>query len=321
MEWSPDLMKKLEALRSKIEQTGQDFETYVNGWQLQRFQNYWDYIQLDTLLSLQRPVTQVEDEPIFIIYHQITELYFKLARIEIDAIAKNEANTVADFTERIHRINRYFGALRGSFGVMELGMKKEEFLAFRDALAPASGFQSVQYRIIELGCAPLINIVSESRREELADASIGDQMEGIYWKNGATREDNGKPAYTATQFMDKYWDDLLFTAEAYEHCNIWVRFQELKSNASDDERKQLEDALRALDLNINVNWPLQHYKTAVRYLSKKPTDIPATGGTNWQKYLPPRFQRRIFFPELWTAEQKAEWGKSWVHEVLAELES
>ena len=68
MEWSPDLMKKLEALRSKIEQTGQDFETYVNGWQLQRFQNYWDYIQLDTLLSLQRPVTQVEDEPIFIIY-------------------------------------------------------------------------------------------------------------------------------------------------------------------------------------------------------------------------------------------------------------
>ena len=67
-------------------------------------------------------------------------------------------------------------------------MKKEEFLAFRDALAPASGFQSVQYRIIELGCAPLINIVSESRREELADASIEDQMEGIYWKNGATRE-------------------------------------------------------------------------------------------------------------------------------------
>ncbi len=55
------------------------------------------------------------------------------------------------------------------------------------------------------------------------------------------------------------------------------------------EVTQLEDALRLLDLNINVNWPLQHYKTAVRYLSKKPSDIPATGGTNWQKYLPPRF--------------------------------
>ena len=66
MEWSPELMRKLEALRAKIEATDQDFETYVNGWQLQRFQNYWDYIQLDTLLSLQRPTTEVEDEPIFI---------------------------------------------------------------------------------------------------------------------------------------------------------------------------------------------------------------------------------------------------------------
>ena len=321
MEWSPDLMNKLEALRSKIEQTGQDFDTYVDGWQLQRFQNYWDYIQLDTLLSLQRPLTKVEDEPIFIIYHQITELYFKLTRIEIDSIAKNDANTVEDFTKRIQRINRYFGALRGSFSVMELGMNKEEFLAFRNALSPASGFQSVQYRIIELGCTPLINIVSESRRDELVDTSIEDMMEGIYWKNGATREDNGKPAYTATQFMDKYWDDLLFTAKAYEHCNIWVRFQELREKANKAQRKQLEDALRALDLNINVSWPLQHYKTAVRYLSRKPTDIPATGGTNWQKYLPPRFQRRIFFPDLWTESQKTEWGKSWVHEVLAELEA
>ena len=129
-----------------------------------------------------------------------------------------------------------------------------------------------------------------------------------------------RPAYTATQFIEKYWDDLLFTAEAYEHCNIWQRFQELQSKANTEELAEVKNALRALDLNVNVNWPLQHYKTAVRYLSKKPTDIPATGGTNWQKYLPPRFQRRIFFPELWTEQQKAEWGKSWVNEVLAELE-
>ena len=320
MEWSPELMRKLEALRSKIEATDQDFETYVNGWQLQRFQNYWDYIQLDTLLSLQRPTTEVEDEPIFIIYHQITELYFKLARIEIDAIAKSSDSTVPEFIERVQRINRYFGALRGSFGVMELGMKKEEFLAFRDALAPASGFQSVQYRIIELGCSPLINLVPENLRESLNNASIEKQLEHIYWKSGATVEDTGKPAYTATQFIEKYWDDLLFTAEAYEHCNIWQRFQELQSKANTEELAEVKNALRALDLNVNVNWPLQHYKTAVRYLSKKPTYIPATGGTNWQKYLPPRFQRRIFFPELWTEQQKAEWGKSWVHEVLAELE-
>ena len=314
-------MQKLTALREKIESTDQDFETYVNGWQRSRFQNYWDYIQLDTLLTLQRPVTDIADEPIFIIYHQITELYFKLARIEIDAIAAAEVLEVADFAERIHRINRYFGALRGSFGVMEKGMKKEEFLSFRDALAPASGFQSVQYRIIEMGCAPVLHIVAEDKRESVAGLPVAEQMEYIYWKDGAKVTHTGKPAYTATQFMNKYWDDLVYTAETYEHCNIWVRYQELvRDGISTAEREELETALRLLDLNVNVNWPLQHYKTAVRYLSGDPDAIAATGGTNWQKYLPPRFQRRIFFPDLWTQEQRAEWGKSWVQEVLSELE-
>ena len=44
--------------------------------------------------------------------------------------------------------------------------------------------------------------------------------------------------------------------------------------------------MRWLDINVNVNWPLAHYKSAVRYLHKDPVDIAATGGTNWQKYLP-----------------------------------
>ncbi|MEO0404870.1 MAG: tryptophan 2,3-dioxygenase, partial [Bacteroidota bacterium] len=47
-------------------------------------------------------------------------------------------------------------------------------------------------------------------------------------------------------------------------------------------------------------------------LQKDPKDIEATGGTNWQKYLPPRFQKRIFFPELLTKEEIDEWGKGWV---------
>ena len=65
-------------------------------------------------------------------------------------------------------------------------------------------------------------------------------------------------------------------------------------------------------MNVNVNWPLVHYKSAVRYLQAKEGDVPATGGTNWQKYLPPRFQKRIFYPELWSNEEMENWGKSWV---------
>jgi tryptophan 2,3-dioxygenase len=51
-------------------------------------------------------------------------------------------------------------------------------------------------------------------------------------------------------------------------------------------------------------------------LAKDPSDIAATGGTNWQKYLPPRFQKRIFYPELWTTEEYENWGKAWVEEAF-----
>jgi tryptophan 2,3-dioxygenase len=71
-------------------------------------------------------------------------------------------------------------------------------------------------------------------------------------------------------------------------------------------------------LNVNVNWPLVHYKSAVRYLSSAKEDIDATGGTNWQKYLPPRFQKRIFFTELWTEEEMNNWGRQWVVKALSE---
>ena len=74
--------------------------------------------------------------------------------------------------------------------------------------------------------------------------------------------------------------------------------------------------MKTLDANVNINWPLQHYKTAARYLLKDEDGVPATGGTNWQKYLPPRFMKRIFFPELWSSEEKENWGKSWVEDLV-----
>ncbi|MHB8401958.1 MAG: tryptophan 2,3-dioxygenase family protein, partial [Bacteroidia bacterium] len=49
---------------------------------------------------------------------------------------------------------------------------------------------------------------------------------------------------------------------------------------------------------------------------RNPEDIAATGGTNWQKYLPPRFQKRMFFPALWTDTEKEEWGKQWVKKFV-----
>ena len=78
----------------------------------------------------------------------------------------------------------------------------------------------------------------------------------------------------------------------------------------------MKQALRQNDVNVNINWPLAHYKSAVRYLARQDKDVAATGGTNWQKYLPPRFQKRIFYPSLWSSEEHENWGKAWVEESL-----
>ena len=73
---------------------------------------------------------------------------------------------------------------------------------------------------------------------------------------------------------------------------------------------------KTLDVYLNITWRLSHYRSAVRYLAAKGVDVPATGGTNWQRFLPRRFQRIIAFPSIWTEEEKANWGKSWVDEQL-----
>jgi tryptophan 2,3-dioxygenase len=145
------------------------------------------------------------------------------------------------------------------------------------------------------------------------ESSIEEMFEDIYWKQGATEVETGKKTLTLKQFEKKYYEKFITHAHQYEHKNIWKKYKSLSKE--DQANKELIDALRQLDINVNVNWPLAHYKSAVRYLAQKDSDVPATGGTNWQKYLPPRFQKRIFYPELWTESEIQEWGKAWVENI------
>lgn len=318
------IKEQLKKLEEKYEAMGQDISSYLDGLLLSNYLTYWDYIKVDTLLTLQQPKTDFPDEEIFIVYHQITELYFKLVLHEVHQIAHNgrqvfengfdegwnEALSADFLIARLKRINQYFDALTKSFDIMVQGMEKEQFLRFRMALLPASGFQSAQYRKIEMACTPMINMVQKDKREELKNASISEQFEYIYWKLGATELKNGKKTLTLRQFEKKYTQEFLEWAATYEDKNIWKKYQELSKE--DQQNEALIEQLRNLDLHVNVFWPLVHYKSAVRYLQLDTEDIAATGGTNWQKYLPPRFQKRIFFPDLWSTEEQEEWGKGWV---------
>jgi tryptophan 2,3-dioxygenase len=190
-------------------------------------------------------------------------------------------------------------------------MEHDQFLKFRMSLLPASGFQSAQYRMIEICATDFIHLVSKDHRKKFSeDSPVKDMFEFIYWKAGATELATGKKTLTLEQFEEKYSDTLIDLAEKKRTTNLWKLFKHLSEN--DQKDTGLIGLMKLLDVNVNVNWPLSHYKSAVRYLQKDPEDIKATGGTNWQKYLPPRFQKRIFYPELWTEGEIQEWGKGWV---------
>ncbi len=316
MDLTPEIQKKLVLLQEKYSLQGQDLSLYLDGLLHSKTVNYWDYIQVDTLLSLQKTYTEFPDETIFLMYHQITELYFKLALHEFDQLANNTSLTTDFFIKRVGRINRYFEALTKSFEIMVEGMEQEQFLQFRLSLHPASGFQSAQYRKIEIASTDFIHLVHKNKRSNYSgNEAIKDLFENLYWKEGATEEKTGKKTLTLVQFEERYREEFIQFGEENRLKNLFQVYLRL----SEEEQKdpQVIQVLKQNDINVNVNWPLMHYKSAVRYLAKKESDIPATGGTNWQKYLPPRFQKRIFYPSLWNETEIENWGKSWVEEVFA----
>lgn len=314
MELKPEIIDRIKRLAEKYDSMGQDLVSYLDGLLYSDYLTYWDYIHLDTLLSLQSPRTSFPDEEIFIMYHQITELYFKLGLHELKQLAERETLGAEFLTARLKRVNSYFEALTKSFEIMVEGMEKEQFLQFRMALLPASGFQSAQYRMIEICSTTFINLVDKDVRGRyegtITDSMIEDMFNHIYWKKGATELSTGKKTLTLVQFEKKYSKQLIELARQFRNKNVLSLYRQLPE--ADQKNPDLLNQLKYLDVNVNVNWPLMHYKSAVRYLQRNPEDIAATGGTNWQKYLPPRFQRRMFFPEIWTKEEIEEWGRGWV---------
>ena len=191
------ILDQIRKLEEKYEVMGQDLSSYLDGLLYSDYLTYWDYIHLDTLLSLQNPKTGMKDEMIFIIYHQITELYFKLIRWELEQITLADELPPADeVIKRLRRMNRYFEILEKSFDVMTIGMDREQFLKFRMSLLPSSGFQSAQYRLIEIHSTSMYNLTEPEEREDLdPEDSIENLIEHIYWKKGSTELASGKKIF------------------------------------------------------------------------------------------------------------------------------
>jgi tryptophan 2,3-dioxygenase len=296
-------------LKEKFDAIGQDLDVHLKGMLYSKPINYWDYIQTDALLDLQTQRSTLPDEMVFIMYHQINELLFKMILWEIDQVANTVRIKPDFFSTKLMRVSRYFDMLTSSFEIMREGMEVEQYNKFRNTLTPASGFQSAQYRKIELASTELINLIDNRFRETIdRNTSFEHAFNHLYWQAAGKDYKTGKKSYLLTVFEERYKDEFIRFAKFYNTNNLWTKFKELPQDVR--ENKELVKAMRHYDYTVNIKWVMAHYNTANHYLNIGGKTAEATGGSEWVKYMHPKYQRRIFFPELWTKQELEDWGKN-----------
>ena len=302
---SESILKEIDL---KFQAINQKTEVQLEGLLWSKPITYWDYIQTDALLNLQIQRTTLPDEMVFIMYHQVNELIFKMILWEMNQIADTE-NIQADFfSERLSRITRYFDMLTNSFSIMENGMEVDQYMKFRNTLTPASGFQSAQYRLIEFASTDVINLTDRRYKANFDEnTALEISFEHLYWQAAGKDYQTGEKSYLLNEFEKKYKDQFLRQMTSFKTKNIWQKFSQLP--IEDQQNSDLIAAMRHYDKTVNITWVMQHLNTARKYIleSGKGTG-EATGGSDWQKYMHPKYQRRIFFPKLWTEDELSNWG-------------
>jgi tryptophan 2,3-dioxygenase len=245
---------------------------------------------------------------VFIMYHQVNEIIFKMMLWEIEQVSTNKALTVDFFEEKLYRISRYVDMLSSSFSVMGDGMSSEQYQKFRTTLTPASGFQSAQYRKIEFASTELINLIDNRYRSNIdRETPYSHAFEHLYWQAAGKDHSTGKKNALLTNFEKKYRNEFIQFMKDYNTTNLWTCFKSLPNEKKNDIK--LLNAMRHYDHTLNVKWVMAHYNAASKYLTQVDGTIEdATGGSDWRKYMLPKYQKRIFFPELWSESELQNWG-------------
>jgi tryptophan 2,3-dioxygenase len=251
--------------------------------------SYGSYLQVEELLGLQRPLSSPEhhDEMLFIIIHQVYELWFKQLLHEMGAVMRalerDELLAVTKHFRRIHTIQRL---LEQQIDVLET-MTPQEFNAFRDNLNPASGFQSIQFRELEFLCGvrrtETLKYIqtSDAQRERLErrlnEPSLYDKVKDLLRRRG---------------FATGTHDELLATYKAIYQA----------PEAQYDLYLLLEDLIE-FDERFLL-WRGRHVRMVERMIGAK----KGTGGSLGAAYLAQTLDHR-FFPELW--EVRTLLGGAW----------
>jgi len=256
-----------------------------------RKMSYGDYLGLDALLAAQNPLSGQHDEMLFIVIHQVQELWMKLMAHELalamQHIRADELRPAFKATARISRIQRQ---LVEAWDVLTT-MTPHDYLAFRASLGSSSGFQSWQYRLLEIrmGAREAFHLKPHRHREDthallseaFAAPSLYDEALRLLARRGlpvpqSVLERDLTRQHQADPGVEAAWAVVYRDAE--RHFDLYELAEELVD---------LEDAFQT--------WRFRHVSTVERIIGAR----MGTGGSSGVGYLRKVLEKR-FFPELWS---------------------
>jgi tryptophan 2,3-dioxygenase len=252
--------------------------------------SYGDYLHIDRILGAQTPLSDAHDEMLFIIQHQTSELWMRLALHELDAARRKiAADAAPEAFKMLARVSRIFEQLNSAWDVLRT-MTPSDYTTFRESLGQSSGFQSWQYRLIEyaVGNRNLAMLrphahrpdLTERLEAELARPTLYDEALRHLARNGLP-----VPEEVLTRDLRQPWSPHSGVQSAWEivyrdPASHWQAY-ELAEKLVD-----FEDYFR--------RWRFNHLTTVERVIGIK----RGTGGTSGTQYLRRMLDVQLF-PELW----------------------
>jgi tryptophan 2,3-dioxygenase len=279
------------AERQQTPKTFVDLSDEAVHWDLSEALSYSQYLNLDKLLAAQHPLSYQHDEMLFIIIHQVSELWMKLCLHELnataDCIRRDDLGPTFKMLARVSTIQQQ---LLHSWDVLAT-ITPYDYSAFRNTLGKSSGFQSPQYRMLEFLIgnknADTIKVfrndapVYEMLQRALEAPSLYDEVLRLLSRRGFDL-----PA----EAIDR--DFTLPYQASKQVAAAWLSVY----HNSEKEWELYELAERLVDLDYKFQlWRFAHVKTVERIIGNK----RGTGGTGGVSYLTKALELR-FFPELWT---------------------
>ncbi|WP_372373527.1 tryptophan 2,3-dioxygenase [Vreelandella venusta] len=253
--------------------------------------SYGQYLDLEPLLSCQRPRSDVHDEMLFVIIHQVSELWLKQCLHEAHAAANNiMVDELRPALKMLTRVARIQEQMIQAWEVL-VTMTPADYISFRDSLGQSSGFQSYQYRELEFLLGNKHPGLVEVHRSHLKNyqhltnvlnaPSLYDYCLKLLSRRGFSlpekviNRDWSEP-YVASPEVEAVWSDI------YRDTNQYWDLYEL--------------AEKLIDTEYNFHkWRFSHMKTVERIIGCK----AGTGGTTGMSYLKKALDLK-FFPELWS---------------------